>query len=412
MATKKSLLVTVVIALVLVVSARYFLKGEESSQASTPTQQRETVVAIVEVATEMVSDRIESVGTLVANESVTITAQVSDPIRKIHFDDGQYVEEGDVLVELTNYEESAQLAEAQANLDDSERQLKRLETLGGSVASQSQIDEARARYNANKGKLDAIVARIDQRLIRAPFSGVLGFRQISPGTLVTTSTPITTLDDVATLNLDFSVAETFLQLVRPGSLIKAKSPSYPNEIFEGNVQTLGSRVDPVTRTLSVRAGLSNDEGKLRPGMLMSIELWTQPVEKIVIPEAALILENDIAYVYEVNPQETIERRLVEVGERRPGAVVIESGLIGGERIVTEGTDAVRPNLKVKIVNPDGSPLSEYKPIVDTEIEKTTEDTNNSANDSTANNENRAVKSYSQEDLAPTALISNSNTANI
>lgn len=397
MATKQSLLAAVVFVVVLVATAVYFLEKEDAVQTASPSFQRETVVAVVNVATEMVSDRIESVGTLVANESVTITAQVSDPVRKIHFDDGQYVEEGDVLVELTSYEESAQLAEAQANLDDSDRQLKRLETLGGTVASQSQIDEARSRVNANKGKLDAIVARIDQRLIRAPFSGILGFRQISPGTLVTTNTPITTLDDVATLHLDFSVAETFLQLVRPGTLVKARSPSYDGEIFEGNVRTLGSRVDPITRTLSVRAKLTNDEGKLRPGMLMTVELWTQPVEKIVIPETALILENDIAYVYGVNAENTVERLIVNISERRAGAVVIESGLTGGEQIIVEGTDAVRAKSKVKIVETDGTPVSEYHPVIKTEVEKNTQ---------------HASKSYSLEDLAPAELISNQNTSNI
>jgi len=149
------------------------------SQGGPPGGRPPASVAVSVVTPTRVADEIEAIGTLEANESVTITATVTDTIASVNFEDGQKVEQGDILVTLTKDEQTAELEEALANLDESERQLKRLESIGGTLASKSDIDLARAQVGVNKGRLEAIKARLADRIVSAPFSGVLGIRQVS-----------------------------------------------------------------------------------------------------------------------------------------------------------------------------------------------------------------------------------------
>ena len=200
------------------------------------------------VARQNIFTRIEALGTARANESVTLTASLTDTVRRVNFDDGDYVDAGTVLVELTNEEESAQLAEAQANLDEARRQLRRMEDLDErGIAATSDVDNARSMSEGAAARLNTVVARLEDRLIRAPFSGLLGFREVSQGTLLTPGDPITTIDDVSIIKLDFTVPETVLGLIKPGGKIYAGSASWPDRQFEGAVRAVGSRVDPVTR---------------------------------------------------------------------------------------------------------------------------------------------------------------------
>lgn len=306
-----------------------------------------TLVEITEVITGEVYDSIESIGTLTANESVTVTAKVTETISKLHFEDGELVDSGHILAELTSREESAMLAEAQANLDESERQLNRLIEIGSQLASESQIDEARARVSANQGKLDAIIARIEDRLIRAPFSGLLGFREVSPGTLVTPGTAVTTLDDIETLKLDFSIPETLLGSIRLDSRVIASSSAWPEHYFEGVVSAIDSRVNPVTRAVTVRALLNNEELLLRPGMLMTTEVVADTRQALIVPESALIQTAAETYVYVVDDEMTATKRPITYSKRWRGNLVLESGLVEGEQIVTSGAFKLRPFAKVQ-----------------------------------------------------------------
>jgi membrane fusion protein, multidrug efflux system len=339
-----------VCAAVAAASYHFYSSPDEQQTARTG---RGPIVALVTLATverHDIADQIEAVGTLIANESLTITAQVTDRVNKIHFDDGEYVVAGDILVELTSVEESAQLAEAQVNLDESERKLNRLVTLGSNVASASLIDEARSLYNANQAKFDTIIARMDDRVITAPFSGVLGFRQISPGSLVSAGTVITTLDDVSVVKLDFSVPETYLNSVISGNQVLASSAAWPDRTFRGKVEAIGSRVDPVGRSVMVRANLSNEDYALRPGMLMTVKLTGPSRSAILVPEASVVQTGEVSYVYVVDDENAVSRREVVIQERRSGAVVISSGLTSGERVVVDGVSTLVPGGKVKVVD--------------------------------------------------------------
>ena len=314
------------------------------------------LVGVAPVERQEFFDTLDAIGTANANESLTVTAKVTDTVSAVDFEDGDYVEAGAVLVQLTNREEEALLAEARANLDDAAAQLARIENLAsqGLVAG-SDLDAARSRAEGSQARLETVLARLSDRLIRAPFAGVLGFRQVSTGTLLQPNTPITTLDDISIIKLDFTVPETFLSAVPPGARVLARAASYPEREFEGIVTTVGSRVDPVTRALQVRAHIPNDDRALRPGMLLTVRVVSAERLALAVPENAVYQVQDRAYVFVVDAEMTAHERQIQTGDRRFGIVEVTSGLDAGERIVTEGIVKLRDGMRVRLaVNGEGA----------------------------------------------------------
>ena len=307
------------------------------------------LVQVWDAAPSTVIDRIESIGTLLGNESVTITAKVTDQVQRIRFTDGQMVKAGDVLVELVDVEQLALRDEAAADLRQASLQLERLRKLGSDISTGAQIDVAEAEVEASRARQAAIAARIEDRLIRAPFDGQLGFRRVSLGALVTPGTVITELDDISRMKLDFSVPETHLALVQVGNRVDATSPAFPGETFVGEVVSIGSRIDPVTRAITVRAMIDNSRKRLLPGMLMGVELIAAEREALVLPEQALIQVAGDSMVYVVDAQSNAERRSVTIGKRVPGGVVILAGIGAGEKVVINGQFNLRPGSAVQVV---------------------------------------------------------------
>lgn len=294
-------------------------------------------------------EQIEAIGTTRANESVDITAKVTETVSKVNFEDGMVVDKGRILVELTNAEETAQLSEAQATVDETALQYQRVQDLiRQNLASRVQLDEEKARHKTALARLDAILARLDDRLIRTPFAGVLGFRFVSPGTLVTINTVITTLDDISSIKLDFTVPEIYLSVLRPGLEVFARSDAFPGRIFKGKVSSISSRVDQITRSVLVRAIIPNKDRSIRPGMLMKVNLIRSTDKVKVVPEESLVPIGDKQYVFRVNADNRVDRVAVDIGRRRPGTVEIVSGLQLGALVVTEGVIRLRPDSKVKL----------------------------------------------------------------
>ncbi len=248
-----------------------------------------TPVFVTEVELATIEDRIEALGTLRANESVELTASVTETVTAINFDDGDRVEAGQVLVEMTDDEEHAQLEEARVTVDEARRQYQRIKSLRKQQsASESELDQQRRVWEASRARLTAIESRLADRLIRAPFAGVVGLRNISIGALVEPGDLITTLDDDSVMKLDFSVPAVYLATLETGMPVSAGTRAWQGRDFKGRVKSIDSRVDPVTRTVIVRALLPNPDHVLRPGMLMQVELQSQQREAIVIPEECLV----------------------------------------------------------------------------------------------------------------------------
>jgi len=337
--------------------------GGPGMMGGPPGGMGQTTVTVAVVAREMLSDDVESVGTAQANESLNLTAKVSDTVTAIHFSDGAFVEQGDVLVELTNTAEAARLSEARAAEADAKRQYDRLQSLiETNLISQTDLEDVRTRWETAEARLEGVIANMDDRLIRAPFTGILGFRNISEGSLVTPNTVITTLDDISTIKLDFNVAEVYLAQLAAGQTIKANSIVYRGQAFEGIVTSVGSRVDTSTRSVQVRAEIENSAGLLRPGMLLTVDLTLNPRDAIVVPEAAVVPSQGRQYVFVVDEESVARRIEVELGRRRPGQVEIVSGVVPGQRVVTQGVAQVRPGSRVRIINQEGAaPTSAASP---------------------------------------------------
>ncbi|HDZ09871.1 efflux RND transporter periplasmic adaptor subunit [Pseudohongiella sp.] len=315
-------------------------------------------VTVAVVTRQTLADEVESIGTAQANESVNLTAKVTDTVTAVHFEDGDLVEQGDILVELTNSAEAARLSEVQSELDEAKRQYERLQSLiATNLISQTDLEVARTRFATAQARLEGVAANMDDRLIRAPFAGVLGFRNISEGTLVTPNTVITTLDDISTIKLDFNVAEVFFAQLEPGLSVKANSIAYRGRDFEGKVQNVGSRIDEVTRSVQVRAEIDNSDRVLRPGMLLTVGLTLNERDTIVVPEAALIPSQGRQYVFVVDEESTARRVEVEIGRRQPGLAEIVSGVVPGQRVITQGIAQVRPGQPVRIMNSGDSSSS-------------------------------------------------------
>lgn len=314
-------------------------------------------VSVAAVESRVMADRVESVGTAVANESVDVTPKVTDTISRIHFEDGDFVEAGDVLVELTNTAESARLAEAQSNVDDARRRYDRLQSLiGESFISENELDQSRTRLETAEAQLDGILANLEDRLVRAPFSGMLGFRNVSQGSLVSPNTVITTLDEIDTIKLDFDVPEMYLAQLESGLSVEAGSIVYRGRDFSGEVRSVGSRIDPVSRSVRVRAHIDNADRALRPGMLLTTTVALSPREVLVVPEQAIVPSQGSQYVFMPDGENVARRVEVELGRRRPGIVEIVSGVDVGDHVITDGIGQVRAGQPVRVLNPPDSPL--------------------------------------------------------
>jgi membrane fusion protein (multidrug efflux system) len=331
-------------ALLLLATAVAGCEGDAPGASEAPPA---TAVVTTTVAPVQWRDTIDALGTARANESVTITAKVSEIVRKVAFESGDVVHAGDVLVDLSSGAQLAGLEEARAAYQEAERQLKRQQELAErQLVAASQIDTQRAARDAAKARMDVVRAELSDRVITAPFDGVLGLRQVSPGSLVTPGTPISTLDDISVIKLDFSVPERFLAVLERGQQLVARSAPYPDRQFAGTVASVDSRVDPVTRSVTVRAEVPNPERLLRPGMLMSVQLFLTARQALVVPEIAVLQVGTESFVYRVKADRSVERVKVELGSRREGEVVVARGLEPGDRIVTEGTVKLRDGVRV------------------------------------------------------------------
>lgn len=322
-----------------------------------------TPVFVTEARLATIEDRIEALGTLRANESVELTASVTETVTALYFDDGDRVEAGQVLVEMTRGEEHAQLEEARATVAEAQRQYERIKSLWDKQnAAESLLDQRQREWETGRARQAAIESRLADRRVRAPFAGVVGLRNVSVGVLVEPGDVITTLDDDSVMKLDFSVPAVYFGTLAPGLPIAATTRAWEGRRFEGQVKSIDSRLDPVTRTVIVRALLSNPDHALRPGMLMQVELLHRQREAIVIPEECLVPQGDRQFVYVVDTtaHNTVERREVQIGTRRPGEVEVVGGLATGELVITDGTLKVRAGSKVAIraVDDGATPIHE------------------------------------------------------
>ena len=321
--------------------------GEEKGKGNRPPP----LVKVEPATTIRFAETIEAVGTAVANEQVTLSANVTERLLRLGFDDGSFVRKGQVIAVLAQGQESAQLAEAQARARAADRQLERISTLREKgFATKAAHDETVASAAAARAQARGVEASIGERVIRAPFSGYASLRRISPGAIVNAGTEIATISDISTIKLDFPVPETLLSAIRPGLTIEAVSAAYPEQPFRGQVATVDPVLDPNTRAVIVRARLANPDGRLKPGMMLTVSIETAPRVGLSVPELAVVGEGDSRFVYTVE-KGTAKRTPVRTGLRSGGRIEILEGLKPGQPVVTEGVVKLSDGMKVRVAGP-------------------------------------------------------------
>ncbi|TRW48506.1 efflux RND transporter periplasmic adaptor subunit [Aliidiomarina halalkaliphila] len=339
-------LTVVAVILAVVVGVLYF-----SEEEGTSDQRGMGAASIIGAPARVMEfrDVIEGLGTAQARESVDIMARVSQTVSSIHFSDGDDVEEGQLLVSLSDREERARVQELEFRLAENRRQLSRLRELAQeNAASRSMIDEQEVRVEQTSAELEVARSRLAEMTIHAPFSGKLGLRKVSQGQLVRSGDVITTLDAITPIFVDFSVPELYLPSLNAGQRVIAISAAYPDREFIGEIVSLASRVDPVTRSILVRASIDNEGRELRSGMLLRIQLERRVDHTLMVPESAVIPIRNEQFVYVVNDESRAVRTLVETGRRQPGWIEILGGIEEGDMIIVEGTIRVRDGLPVNV----------------------------------------------------------------
>ncbi|QTD54450.1 efflux RND transporter periplasmic adaptor subunit [Parasphingorhabdus cellanae] len=310
-----------------------------------------TVVGGTVTQAEFVSE-IEAVGTAFANEQTVITSPVTERIERIGFADGAIVRRGAVIAQLSRNEESADLSSVEARAREANKQLERLTSLQErGFATNAAVDEQTALRDGARADANAIRSRISDRVIRAPFDGVLSLRTVSPGTVVTSGSPIATISDISSIKLDFTVPENFLTALETGQVIEATTAAYANQSFFGTIDNISPLVDPLSRSLTVRALLPNGARQLRPGMLMSVRIVSETRKGLAIPETALIAQGDQSFVFLVDNEGIARRTAIGVGLRSNGMIEVTNGIALGNKIVADGTVKVRDDAPVNAILP-------------------------------------------------------------
>lgn len=321
-------------------------------------------VIIAQVEKQTFKDDIEALGTLHANESVVLMSTVTERVKAIHFEDAQRIKKGTLLLEMEIEEELAAQQEQKAILLEARKQVKRYTPLiaSGSVAK-TNLDNAKLEVSTARARIYAIKSQIQERRIVAPFDGVIGLRDISVGAILDSGTPIATIHDDSVMKLDFALPSLYLSTLKKGIKIKATTDAFPKELFHGKIAHIDNYVDPVTRTITVRALIDNLDHRLKPGLLMHVILQTNVRQTLVIPEEALVPygeKNFVLAVIEKEKIKTVQKGEVKIGVRAPGKVEVLSGLVEGDQVVIHGSMKAKPGkpIVIQAVKKGDTPLVE------------------------------------------------------
>ncbi|MDN3378848.1 MULTISPECIES: efflux RND transporter periplasmic adaptor subunit [unclassified Pseudoalteromonas] len=318
-------------------------QGEQLGYTPTATQ-----VTAHTVASEENAVLIEAIGSARANQAIYIKSAQSDYVTDIFFNDGDLVSKGQKLVQLQSQQEQLTVEELAINLREEKRQLERLTELSRSQATaKSLLEEQLSRVDATQAQLENAKTKLAEMTIKAPFSGILGKRQISIGAYVSNSTIITSLDDISIIKVDFKVPEKYLAQLNVGMKVMTQNDAYPEKTFTGKVTHVSARIDAVTRSVEVTASFSNKSGLLRPGMLLNTALQLSSNQAMMVPEKAVIPQQDKHYVFQI--EDGVATKVeVHVAGRHNGWVAIDQGISNGQQVVTEGIIKIRSGSKVTV----------------------------------------------------------------
>lgn len=284
-----------------------------------------------------------------ARQSVVIFPAVPGEVAEVAFRAGQSVRSGQVLLRLVDRAERLAADLTAARVDAAKALAARYEgTRGTGAVPESVVDEARAALRAAEIELAQAREAVADRVVRAPFAGVVGLATVERGDRVTTDTALTTLDDRRVLFIDFELPEAFLARVKIGQAVKAMNPAYPGRSFTGTVAQIDSRVDPVSRNVRLRASVPNPDDLLRSGMSFQVQLGLSGQPHVSVPELALQWDRDGSFVWVVRDGKSV-RVAARPVRRAAGRVLLDGELKPGESVVVEGVQRLRAGIAVRVV---------------------------------------------------------------
>jgi membrane fusion protein (multidrug efflux system) len=299
-----------------------------------------------------VADDVSAVGSLLAEESVIIRPEIDGRIVALHFQEGQAVAAGARLVSIDSTEYEAQAAAQRADLKTEEQRLARTQDLyEKKFISKDALDVQVGNVARLKAHVDEAESRTAKTIIRAPFAGILGLRQVSPGAYVKAGNDIVRLENVSSIKVDFRIPENYLSKIRPNQEIAVKLDAYPGEEFKGRVYAVEPVVDERTRTIAMRARIPNNRFKLKPGMFVrvAVTLDNRP-NAVIIPEEAIWPQGKSSFVYRVVDGKAMLTK-VEIGNRSPGSVEILKGLAANDLVITDGQMKLKDGAPVSVIVP-------------------------------------------------------------
>lgn len=306
----------------------------------------------VEIATaeeQRLAELVEAVGTTRALRSVEIVPLAAGRVTEIHFRAGQQVEKGDVLVRLDDDIERADLTEAKALLVEARQAVERAQKLMKSNAvALAQLERTTAQFAAATATMERAERRLADREIRAPFAGVVGLSDVDLGAHLPVGHIITTLDDLSSVEIEFSLPEGLFAAIRIGQEIEATSVAYPEQSFAGEVTAIGTRIDPVSRAFRVRAVIANPDQALPAGMFMFLTLAIEESSAVMVPEEAVIADTSRTHLFVIE-DDRAESRTVLTGQRRQGAVAILDGVQAGEIVAIRGLERLQDGAAIRVL---------------------------------------------------------------
>ncbi|MGE8496779.1 MAG: efflux RND transporter periplasmic adaptor subunit [Pseudomonas sp.] len=306
------------------------------------------MVEVVAVKKALVRDELVTFGSLRSDESVMIRPEIEGRLAALHFREGQAVVAGDRLISLDDAISRAEFAQARANLNLAEKNFERSQMLFKRGASNAQaLDEASAQQQAARASLALAQARLDKTQILAPYDGVLGLRQVSPGDYLSAGQDIVNLEVLDPLKVDFRIPQKAVSQVRLGQIVEISLDAYPNERFRGEIFAINPRLDEVGRSQAIRAHIDNDDRRLRPGQFVKVYvILAERPGALVIPEEAVMPVGDQLLVNLVVDGK-VDRREVKLGRRLDGGVEVVEGLQGDETLISAGWQKVNQGTAVR-----------------------------------------------------------------
>ncbi len=339
--------------------------GEAMQKAGPPPE----VVATTHARKQTWETTLNAVGSVVTAKGVAVSNDAPGLVVRLHFDSGDTVKQGDVLVELDTSVERAQLASLRARRDLAEISVKRSTSLAASGAvAQAQVDADASSFKSLTADANALVAQISRKTIRAPFGGKLGIRQVNLGQYLAPGTAVTTLESQKASMVDFTLPQQALPKLAVGTAVRALL-SGSNKPLEGTIEAIDPAVDPMTRNNKVRASWPAPESQLRPGMFLRVEVvLPEKSDVVAVPQTAVVHASygDSVFATEEKPgpdgkpRKVAQQRFVKLGPARGDFVAVVDGLSADQEVVTAGAFKLRNGIPLKINN-EGGPQPSLDP---------------------------------------------------